>query len=145
MSHHAKTLTYQEAQTYYNRFGAKQDSQGFYEAPATRDLIAHTAFETAQSVFEFGCGTGAFAERLLTQHLPEHASYRAVDSSKTMTDLAQARLARFGDRVVIQMTDGSPTLDEVAPGSCDRFVSCYVLDLLSTADITALLAQVHRL
>ncbi len=32
------------------------DWQAFYEAPATRDVIA-------QSVFEFGRGTGAFDER----------------------------------------------------------------------------------
>jgi hypothetical protein len=47
-------LTHEQAQAFYNRMGAKQDWQAFYEAIATNDLIAHASFETAQSVFEFG-------------------------------------------------------------------------------------------
>ena len=57
-------LTASEAEAYYNRFGKKQDSQGFYEDPALNDLIAHASFQDAQRVFEFGCGTGKFAARL---------------------------------------------------------------------------------
>ena len=58
-------LTHAQAQAFYEWMRAKQDWQAFYEAKAMHDLIAHASFETAQAVFEFGCGTGAFAERLL--------------------------------------------------------------------------------
>ena len=88
--HDERMLTHQQAKAFYDHLGARQDLQAFYEAPATGDLIANAAFETAQSVFELGCGTGAFAERVLSHHLPQHATYLAVDSSSTMVGLARA-------------------------------------------------------
>src|SRR5689334_10926171 len=107
----ARLLTHQQAQAFYDWMGAKQDLQAFYEAPATRDLIAHAAFETAQAVFEFGCGTGAFAEHVLASHLEPLARYLAVDSSTTMVRLANVRLTRFSNRVVVQQTGGSPQFE----------------------------------
>lgn len=139
-----RMLTHQQATTFYNHLGAKQDWQAFYEAPATRDLIAHAFFETAQAVFEFGCGTGATASQVLAHHLPPQARYLAVDSSATMVRLAQSRLARFAARVVVRQTDGSLLFAE-GSGSFDRFVSNYVLDLLSVPDMMQLLAEAHRL
>jgi trans-aconitate methyltransferase len=91
-------LTHQQSSSFYNHLGARQDWQAFYEAPATRDLIAHASFEAAQAVCEFGCGTGAFAEQVLLHFLPQEATYLAVDSSTTMVRLARSRLARFGAR-----------------------------------------------
>ena len=139
-----RMLTHQQAITFYNHMGTKQDWQAFYEAPATRDLIAHASFETAPAVFEFGCGTGAFAEVVLAHHLPPQARYLAVDSSATMVRLARTRLERFGARVTVRQTDGSLQFPEVS-GPFDRFVSNYVLDLLSVPDIMQLLAEAHRL
>lgn len=144
MTHEARVLSSQQAQAFYDWMGAKQDWQAFYEAPATRDLIAHAFFETAQAVFEFGCGTGAFAELVLVHHLPPQATYLAVDSSATMVRLAQSRLARFGARVVVRQTDGALLFAE-GSGSFDRFVSNYVLDLLSASDIAQLLTEANRL
>jgi SAM-dependent methyltransferase len=144
MSGESRMLTHRQAKAFYDRLGSKQDLQAFYEVPATNNLIAHAAFEAAQSVFEFGCGTGAYAERLLSRHLPPRARYLAVDSSSTMVALARTRLARFGERVVVRQTDGSLQFDEVS-GSFERFVSNYVLDLLSASDMAQLLAEAHRL
>ncbi len=144
MPEQTRMLTRQQAISFYNRLGARQDWQAFFEAPATRDLIAHASFETAEAVFEFGCGTGAFAEQVLAHHLPKEARYLAVDSSATMVRLARSRLERFGARVMVQQTDGSL---QFAEGSdvFDRFVSTYVLDLLSVSDIVQLLAEAQRL
>ena len=144
LPHDVRVLTHGQAQAFYNRMGAKQDWQAFYEAKATQNLIAHGSFATAQAVFEFGCGTGAFAERLLTAHLSPEAQYVAVDSSATMIRLAQARLARFGSRVEVQQTDGSFPFDAPS-GLYDRFVSTYVADLLSASDIAEVLSEAHRL
>ncbi len=144
LPHDVRVLTHEQAQAFYNRMGAKQDWQAFYEAKATQNLIAHASFETAQAVFEFGCGTGALAERLLTAHVSPEAQYVAVDSSTTMIRLAQARLARFGSRVEVQQTDGSFPFDAPS-GLYDRFVSTYVADLLSASDIVEMLSEAHRL
>ena len=144
MTHEARILSYQQAQAFYDWMGKKQDWQAFYEAKAMHDLITHASFEKAEAVFEFGCGTGVLAERLLTSYLPPSAHYVAVDSSTTMTRLTKTRLDRFGNRVTVQQTNGSLQL-EAASGSCDRFVSTYVADLLSHSDIAALFLEARRL
>ena len=94
-------------------------------------------------MFEFGCGTGRFADRLLAGHLPPACRYRAVDASATMVRLARARLDRWGERVEVALSDGAMALD-AADRDFDRFVATYVLDLLSDRDIQALLAEAHR-
>ncbi len=140
----APILSKEEARTFYDRLGARQDSQAFYEDPASAVLIAHAAFDKAEAVFEFGCGTGRFAERLLESHLPARCTFRALDISPTMVGLAGARLGRWGGRAEVVLTDGSVAL-EAADDGTDRFVSNYVLDLLGDADIRALLAEAHRI
>jgi ubiquinone/menaquinone biosynthesis C-methylase UbiE len=140
----ARVLTHQQAKAFYDWMGTKQDLQAFYEGPATRHLIAHADFATAHAVFECGCGTGAFAEQVLASHLPPEARYVAVDSSTTMVCLAKTRLTCFGSRVDVRQSDGSLQF-EAASGSFDRFVSNYVIDLLSVADIALLLSEAHRM
>lgn len=139
-----KTLSKDQAQAYYDRLGGKQDSQGYYEDPATEDMVSHAAFPEAQSVFELGCGTGRFAETLLVQHLSSTGRYLGIDLSPRMVELAQARLRRFGPRVAVREADGSLPI-AVPAGTYDRFVSNYVFDLLSESDIYAVLAEAQRM
>ncbi len=137
------TLSHTEARAFYDRFGSRQDWQRFYEDAALADLIAHADFKEARSVFEFGCGTGRFAETLLEKHLPKCAKYLGIDISTTMVRLAQQRLARFGPRAEVRLTEGEFRLD-CGSNSFDRFVSTYVLDLLSVEEIRILLLEAHR-
>jgi len=138
-----RTLSHDEARRVYDRVGKKLDSQAFYEDRATDELIRLSDFSSAQSVFEFGCGTGRLAARLLGEHLPESASYRAVDQSTTMVRVSRTRLERFGERVEIVQTDGEPPSDP-PPEPFDRYVSTFVFDLLSEQDIRSVLRQAHR-
>lgn len=140
----ARTLTRDEARRVYDRIGARQDTQAFYENAALAVLLRHGAFGEAARVFELGCGTGRVAELLLDAHLPATATYRGIDLSPTMVDLASRRLARFGARAVVALATGDPPRDE-PDATYDRFLSTYVLDLLSDADIEALLAEAHRM
>jgi len=106
-------------------------------------MIRHGEFDKALAVLEFGCGTGRLAEILLENHLPVTAWYIGVDMSETMVSLASARLARFGNRAEVHLTDGSLKLN-FEDGLFDRFVSCYVLDLLAIGDIQELLREAKR-
>lgn len=137
-------MAQEEIRAFYNRFGTRQDRQGFYEDAATRELVAHAGFEKARAVFELGCGTGRFAEGLLARRLPEGAAYTGCDISSTMIDLARRRLKPFGGRVHVELTDGSLWLHR-PDLAFDRFVSNYVLDLLPAEDITLLLQEAHRM
>ena len=136
-------LSHEEARAFYDRFGSKQDWQRFYEDRSVRELVAHGRFNEAQSVLEFGCGTGRLAEMLLTDHLPATARYAGLEISATMTSLAGTRLARFGPRVKVRLTEGGMGLNGDS-GTYDRFLATYVLDLLSEGDIRALLLEAHR-
>lgn len=132
-----------EARKYYDRFGAKQDSQAFYEDPALDDLIAHADFGSAESVCEFGCGTGRLALQLLSNYLPSSASYMGSDVSETMVHLARQKVAPFGARARIEHTDGAIQFD-LPDNSVNRVVSTYVLDLLSDDDMRKVITESGR-
>lgn len=137
------TLTPREAARVYDRIGRLQDWQSFYEGPATRLLETHAGFQSARSVFELGCGTGAYAARIL-ELLPDSTLYRGVDVSRRMVEMASRRLERYGTRVRVDLVSGEPPL----PGSedtFDRFLAVYVFDLLSDELGSRLLEEAHRL
>ena len=94
-----------EIQAFYDSFGKKQDTQSFYEDSALDELIAHAHFSEAEKVFEFGCGTGRFADRLLKEYLPSSASYLGCDLSSTMVGLAKERLAKYAERAQVLQSD----------------------------------------
>ena len=124
--------------------GIKQDWQRFYEGPALRDILLHGQFDSAQSVFELGCGTGAFARALMEGHLPETSRYVGADISSVMAGIARKRLAVFEGRAEILNTDGSLPF-KYTDGSFDRFVSNYVMDLLPPDEIRLALKESYRL
>jgi ubiquinone/menaquinone biosynthesis C-methylase UbiE len=132
-----------EVKKYYDWFGRKQDSQSFYEDEATDTLIAHGGFGKAARVFEFGCGTGRFAEKLLKAHLPLSATYTGCDLSSTMVGLAGQRLAAFSARARVVQSDGTIRFP-MEHGSADRVVCTYVLDLMSEADIRVFFLEASR-
>lgn len=138
-----RVLNPTSAQAYYDRFGKKQDSQSFYEDPALDDLVAHASFEDTRYVFEFGCGTGKFAARLLEKHLSSSARYFGFDLSPVMIDLAKRRIAAYGERAQVILSDGAVRFP-LSDHSVDRIVSSYVLDLLSEADIERFFSESHR-
>lgn len=138
-----RTLTPEEARTFYDRFGRKQDSQTFYEAPALDALVTNAALADAGRIFEFGCGTGRFALELLRRRLPRTALYCGVDLSTTMVRLASKRLAPFGPRAFVALASGEPMLPR-RDASVDRFISTYVLDLLPDSSVRHVLVEARR-
>ena len=136
-------LTPERARAYYDWFGSKQDSQAFYENPAIDDLIAHAAFDSAEHVLEFGCGTGRFASGLLANYLPQTATYLGVDLSRTMVDLTRKRLAPYDGRAKVVLSDGAVKFP-LPDHSVDRVIFTYVLDLLSETDMQQAIAESLR-
>jgi ubiquinone/menaquinone biosynthesis C-methylase UbiE len=133
----------EDSRKFYDEFGDKQDKQAFYEDPAIDELITHANFGDATSVVEFGCGTGRFAEILLTSHLPAQATYRAFDISSTMVELTEQKIRPFQERAEVAWIDGNPSLP-LPDGFADRFVSNFVLDILSESDIDQAIAEGKR-
>jgi SAM-dependent methyltransferase len=138
-----KVLSRDEAKAFYDRFGARQDGQAFYEDPALHDLVRSSGFAHAASVVEFGCGTGRLAARLLSEELPAGASYLGLDLSDTMVALASHRLRPYGQRAEVRRCEGQVELP-VPDRSVDRILSTYVIDLLSEGDTHRLLEEARR-
>jgi ubiquinone/menaquinone biosynthesis C-methylase UbiE len=136
-------LSRSEVRTFYDRFGSKQDKQGFYEDPAIDVLLANAGLQAAGRVFEFGCGTGRLAERMLRECLPSTASYLGADLSPVMASLARDRLTPFRERADVQVTDGSVVFP-VENTSVDCVISTYVLDLLADGDIRQFMEEAQR-
>ncbi len=139
-----RVLSRPQARDVYDRIGAWQDTQAFYEAPALDELVAQGAFGEARTLFEVGCGTGRLAGRLLRERCPSETRYEGVDLSATMVEIACERLAPFGKRATVRQTDGGLTFER-ADGSQDRVVATYMLDLLSREDARVLIDEAHRL
>ena len=137
------TLTSEQARHYYDRFVAKQDRQGWYEDAALAWLLAHGAFDGALSLLEIGCGTGRFALRLREEAMASNAAYTGLDISPAMLAAARDRLARSNGHSNFVQGDATAMLP-FASGRFDRVIAAYVLDLLSEADSTMLLAEAHR-
>jgi SAM-dependent methyltransferase len=136
-------FTPDDARRFYDRFGSRQDTQGFYENPALDDLVKYADFEHARSVLEFGCGTGSFARRLLETDLPVKAHYLGLDISGTMIGLAKSRLGPWQGRAEVHQTDSTPGL-AVPDASFDRFLVTYVIDLLDPTYSGHLIAEANR-
>ncbi len=137
------TLTIEQASRFYNWLGSRQDWQSPFEDPAVSAMVEQSDFKHATSVFEFGCGTGRFAERLLSELLPPACRYLGIDVSVTMVNLAQQRLRRWTPRAEVRQSDGSCSFG-ISDSSVDRVVSTYVLDLMSPDQIRAFLQEAHR-
>jgi ubiquinone/menaquinone biosynthesis C-methylase UbiE len=138
-----KTLSHEQAKRFYDRMAGIQDAQYLLERPALADLVANLEPTSAERWIEFGCGTGRFVEELFVRYLSQSAGYIGFDVSSTMIGLARSRTARFGSRVVIRQTTGTMRLD-LPNAAFDRFISTYVLDLLSEEDIDSLLSEAYR-
>jgi ubiquinone/menaquinone biosynthesis C-methylase UbiE len=137
-------LSHADTVRFYNRFGKKQDRQGYYEDAALAELVHAAQFERAGSVVEFGCGTGRFADFLLANILPPAASYHAWDASEAMVDLASRRLQPFGTRAKVGLSTDITTL-ALPDAYADRFISNYVLDILSFEEIAAVINEARRI
>lgn len=139
----SRGLTNAQVIEFYDRLGAAQDRSGYYEDATLADLIQHAEFDKAYAIVEFGCGTGRFAEDILKHHLPDHVTYWCCDVSETMIELSKERLARFGGRVTLWKSPGGTSLP-LRDESADRFVSNYVLDILSPNEIRAAINEARR-
>lgn len=141
----SRCLTYDEASSIYDRIGIWYERQDFYERAAINKLCRHASFDTASSVIELGCGTGKLATRLLEEELPSDARYLGLDVSNKMVTLTKEKTASFRSQVEVRRTDGRVRGLAIADESYDRFVTCYVLDLLSLEDIRGVFEEARRI
>ena len=138
-------LNAERARRAYDRIGRLQDTQAFYEHAVTRRLAELGRFEEARWAFELGCGTGRFAAQLLRDRLAVTARYRGVEISPKMAALAHRRLAPWVPRSEVVLVDPPGRVLPGSDGQFDRFVACYLLDLLAYNHAGTVLSEASRL
>jgi ubiquinone/menaquinone biosynthesis C-methylase UbiE len=136
-------LSLNQARSVYNRIGRIQDWQAFYEDATTNRLVANAELAGEQTIFEFGCGTGRLAARLLGA-LPTSVTYLGVDVSPVMINLAARRLTAWAGRAEAVLVDGSLPLP-ANDGIADRVFSTFVFDLLDADYARAVLGDLRRI
>lgn len=139
-----RRITWKEARDFYDKLGPHEDLESSFQDRVFDRLVAEARFGEARSVFELGCGTGRFAKRLFEQELSPSARYVGVDVSGRMVGLAREKLEPWAGRAEVLQTEGELRFAFDA-GGFDRFVSTYVLDLLSEEDIETALDEAWRL
>ena len=141
-------ITPEGAARFYDGIGGTIDDwlSALIEGPIVQDMIAHGKFSDANSLFEFGCGTGRLARKLLQDELNGDCKYSAVEVSGARVAQAEDRLGPWLARVSIIHTNGTLNFTNIHEDSkLDRFVSTFVLDLLSNESIAILLREAHRI
>ena len=142
------TLSRAAAREVYDGMAVKghvggNDASSGYGGPAVQALLTMAAFADARNVFDYGCGQGKLAELVCAQY-PD-LQWRGVDQSPRMIEKATERLERFGPRCSLELLpDGDPRRAAPEPGSVDRFVSTYCLDLLAEDDMLAVVDSAER-
>lgn len=134
-----KALSRDDIRAHYDAYGARQDSQNWYEDPALEALLYNGEFDSARAVVEMGCGTGRLAERLLRDYLGPMATYTGLEISQTMVDLARDRVLRFEPRAQVDLTGGGMRLPKA-----DRIIAAYVLNLLDEDTMEVFLAEAEE-
>lgn len=132
------------AASVYDRIGRLQDTQAPIERAAVDRLVTAGVLRDARAVFELGCGTGALAHWLLSDVIPETATYIGGDVSPRMVALARRRVAAWSGRAEVLQLDGTLPLPG-SDGSADRFIAAYVMDLLQAGYARQILRDAHRL
>ena len=137
-------LNAERARRAYDRIGRLQDTQAFYGHAVTRRLAELARLEQARWVFELGCGTGRFAAELLRERLVSSARYRGVEISPKMAALARKRSAPWVPRAEVVLIEPPGRVLSGSDGQFDRFVACYLFDLLAYHHAGAVLSEAGR-
>lgn len=147
-------LTRERAERFYDRIAPRfvDSESALYGKPATEELARMGNLSEARRplrLFEFGCGSGRLAERLLRCFLPEGSTYFGSDISQAMVERARERLLAFGDGARVEKVYGDPweaitAHEAMREGSVDCFLSTYVLDLLPEEEVLLALKAALR-
>ena len=138
-------LEAESARRVYDRIGRAQDTQRFYEDPATHRLAVVAGLGDTKSLYELGCGTGRYAAWLLATTLRSDARYLGVDVSPTMVRLAGEHLARWQSRAETLLVEPPALALPGVTGAFNCFLATYVFDLLPTDDARTLVGEARRL
>lgn len=131
------------ARAYFNRFGALLWLPNLVDAPIYQRLLVAGSFHEAKDVFELGPGRGFFAGMMLGALRREDRRMVLAEASDRLADRLRERFRRE-DGVSVRVVSTPPPFD-LEPRTFDRFVSCFVLDVMDGQSRRQYIAEARRL
>ncbi|MGD1933447.1 MAG: class I SAM-dependent methyltransferase, partial [Candidatus Phaeomarinobacter sp.] len=137
-----RLLERDEIVSLYNRFGAKQDTQGWYEDEPLAEMKRQMDFAAADGILELGTGTGRLAHEVVTELAPVGTRYLGLDLSPVMVNLAQNRLRTCSNAFAVVGDVRAPL--PLRDNCVSHVFAAYVLDIFSEDEIRGVYEEVHR-
>lgn len=131
------TISAAAARRYYDRLGARYDWFGIFEARAKTRAIRQLDLAPGQRVLNVGTGTGREQARLEAAVSPG-GLVAGLDLSPGMLAVARRRTTGLLCRADARHLP-------LAPGSFDRVLATYILDLIPADHLPGILAGLRRL
>lgn len=128
---------------YFDRWGWLMWLTNSLDAPIYRQLLRLGQFEQARLVLEIGAGRGPFARQLLRRHEYQQAHLVCTEISPILRRTLLQRLRPWAERCTL-LDEAGPVLS-LPSESFDRFVACFVLDIMDETQQVDFLNEAHRL
>lgn len=128
------------ARAYFNLFGSLLVFPNLIDRPVYSRRIDRGRLHEARAILELGSGTGSFAKRLISSV----EILTMLEVSDVNLALLRWRFRADRQRAQVLRVSRPPPFD-LPPGSYDRFVSCFVLEILDPASRSAHVAEAYRL
>lgn len=139
----SKPYKLNQMRIYFNCFGGLLALPNLLDTPIYFQLMHAGEFEKAQDVIELGSGRGYLAALMLSR-------YPSVIGRVVLTDVSDALIKRLRKRFrashwveIYQVVSDPPFPYET--NSFDRFVSCFVLEMMDKVAQERYLREAHRL
>lgn len=137
------TYSIDYSRSYFNRYGSLMALTNWIDGPVYRYLIAAAGLRHADSLIEIGAGRGPVVDRLLAGG-PRPRRIVVTEASDRLHSRLTARYAKHADGVEVLRVDHPPPLP-FPDATFDRFVACFVLDIMDPLSRAAYIAEAHRL
>lgn len=141
MNSNSKSFSLEPVKRHYDNYAGRQDNHAWYEDAAIDVMLNQIKLFEGARVFELGCGTGRFAERILSEN--DGIFYSGVDLSSTMLALTEKRTSRFRNRVSLKLADEHGRI-HLPDTELDFFFNNYVCNLLAKDQLYMVLHEAWR-
>lgn len=132
------------ARLYFDWFGPLLFLPNWLDAPVYSRLIRLGGLDQCGSILELGAGVGTLARKVLQRSTHPGLRLVLLELSNSNMAILQRRFRSDHDRVFLKKVVESPPYD-FPSGSFDRFVSCFVVEVMDMPHRMQNIEEAHRL
>lgn len=132
------------AKLYFDLFGPLLFLPNLLDSPVYSRLIRLGGLDHCGSILELGAGVGTLAKKILRRNQQPDLRLVLLEVSTSNLAVLQRRFRDCPRHVALKQVVGDPPY-EFAEGTFDRFVSCFVIEVMDEAHRARNIAEAHRL